>query len=81
MLRWWLLGGRWPPLPWELFITLGAAVLAAGGLFAFLFPLWGAYPWVGFIEVGIFGVAGCTLIGFGAVRRSRGVPAESTPVE
>jgi len=38
MLRWGLLGGSRPALPWEFFVTLGGALLAAAVLFAFLYP-------------------------------------------
>ena len=71
MLRYGLLGGTRPPLPWEFFVTIGGAGLAAGGLFVALFPFWRAYPLVGLIETAAFGVAGSVLIAVGGVRRRR----------
>jgi uncharacterized membrane protein YccC len=74
MLRFWLLGGAWPRTPWEVFVTLGGALVGAGVAFVFLFPLWSSYPIVGEIEMAIFLGAGCTLVTAGIVRRKQTPP-------
>lgn len=71
MLRFGLLGGKRPSAPWEIFVTLGAALLGAGVLFVFLFPLWSTYSFVGFLEVGGYALAGASLLAVGAIRRKR----------
>lgn len=71
MLRYGLLGGTRPPLPWEFFITLGGAALVAGVLYVVLFPFWSTYPAVGLVETAAFGVAGSILIAVGGIRRGR----------
>jgi len=71
MLRFWLLGGVRPTIPWELLITLGSALVLAGGMFVFLFPLWTTYPVVGVFETAIFVALGGALLAIGAARRAR----------
>jgi hypothetical protein len=70
MLRYGLLGGERPTLPWEFFVTLGGALLLTAVLFVFLYPLWTNYFLVGLIETGIFVIAGAVLVSIGALRRS-----------
>ena len=69
MLRYGLLGGTRPPMPWEFFVTLGGALCLAAGLFALLFPLWSTYPGLGLGEAGTFLLAGAILLGMGFRRR------------
>jgi membrane protein implicated in regulation of membrane protease activity len=76
MLRFWLLGGHRPTVPWQLFLTLGGGLLAAGVLFALLFPLWSTYAWAGVAEVAVFLIASTALLTIGAVRRQRAVREE-----
>jgi uncharacterized membrane protein YhhN len=71
MLRYGLLGGSLGPLPWQIFITLGGAFLAAGLIFAVLFPLWSTYAWAGALEMGVSLVVGAVLLAVGWARRSR----------
>jgi len=71
MLRWGLLGGTWPPAPWELFITLGGALLGTSVLFVFLYPLWSTLPLPGILETGGFLTAAAVLLTVGLVRRAR----------
>ena len=71
MIRWGLLGGTWPESTWELFVTLGGALVGAGVLFFFLFPLWSTYPIVGVVELAIFLTAGAVLLLVGVRRRAR----------
>jgi len=73
MLRYGLLGGSRPNLPWEFFISMGGALVAAGLLFTVLYPLWSTYAWVGLLEMGVFLIAGCVLLAAGLVRRRRGL--------
>jgi hypothetical protein len=69
MIRFWLLGGVWPTVPWEFFVTIGGALFGTAVLFVFLFPLWSTYPVVGAIELGIFVGAGAVLLAAGLLRR------------
>lgn len=71
MLRYGLLGGARPPLPWEFFVSTGGGALGAGALFAVWFPLWSSDPWAGLVELAGFVVLGTTLIVVGARRKSR----------
>jgi hypothetical protein len=71
MLRYGLLGGSLGPVPWEIFITLGTAILTAGLVFAALFPLWSTYAWIGALEVGVSLTIGAVLVAVGGARRSR----------
>jgi hypothetical protein len=70
MLRFWLLGGKWPTLPWEFFITIGGALFATSALFVLLYPLWGSYFWVGIGETLLFVIAAVVLVVLGIVRRA-----------
>jgi hypothetical protein len=79
MLRFWLLGGFWPTLPWEFFVTMGGAFFGAAVLFPFLFPLWTSYPIVGYIELGFFLAAGVWLLTTGLLRRKH-TPRRGSPV-
>ena len=72
MIRWFLLGGRWPAVPWEVLLVLGGAALGAGGAFVLLFPLWRSYPVLGYLEVGIYLAVGVGLVVAALVRRGRG---------
>jgi hypothetical protein len=70
MLRWGLLGGERPPLPWEFFVALGGAVLGVCPvLLALLFPWWATYPILGLLELAVFVTAGAALLAAGADRR------------
>ncbi len=71
MLRYGLLGGSRPPLPWEFFITIGGASIAADLLFTVLYPLWNTFAWAGAIETGVFLIVGGVLVAVGPSRRSR----------
>jgi len=79
MLRFWLLGGRWPRVPWELLVTLGGALLGTFVLFVILFPFWSLYPIEGAIELGIFVIAGAVLLSSGFARRRAEVRAQQAP--
>jgi hypothetical protein len=68
MLRFWLLGGQRPTLPWEFFITIGGALFGASVLFVFLFPFWTTYFWPGVAEVSLFVLAAAVLVTLGVVR-------------
>ena len=71
MIRYGLLGGRRPMAPWELYITVGAACLLAGILFAVLFGSWSSLFALGLVEETGFGVAGVALLIAGLHRRRR----------
>ena len=72
MLRYGLLGGTRPTLPWEFFVSLGGGLFLAGALFGLLFfPLWGGYSPAGWILLGCFVGAGGILVAAGMIRRSR----------
>lgn len=79
MIRWGVLGGRWGPVPWPIFLVLGAAFLGSAGLLAVL--TWGS-PWFGLRLVEASGalVAGTVLLAVGFHRRARSPPARP-PVE
>jgi hypothetical protein len=79
MLRYGLLGGTRPALPWEFFLTLGGSCLGAGALFAILFPLWSTYAWAGITETAAFAVAGGVLVAVGVVRRRRSKNSSRPP--
>ena len=70
MLRFWLLGGRRPILPWEFFVSIGGALFGASALFVFLFPLWNTYFWLGAGEAFMFVGAAVVLVVLGLVRRA-----------
>ena len=72
MIRWGLLGGKWPDSPWELFVTLGGALLGAGLVFLLLFPQWSSAAALGALELAAFLLAGGVLLGIGLQRRARG---------
>jgi hypothetical protein len=71
MLRYGLLGGSRPKLPWEFFVSLGGGTLGAGGMFVFLYPLWGSYFVLGLVEVVVFAGIGGALVTVGGLRRRR----------
>ncbi|HTT46149.1 MAG TPA: hypothetical protein VMH38_09110 [Thermoplasmata archaeon] len=79
MLRFWLLGGRWPSAPWELLVTLGGALMGTAALFVILFPYWSKYPIEGSVELGIFVVAAGVLLAAGFARRRTELRAQRTP--
>lgn len=70
MLRIFLLGGRWGPVPAVLFVVLGAAALGAAAI-VLVVTDGGPFSWVGSIEAGVFAVAGAALLGVGLARRGR----------
>ena len=70
MLRFWLLGGRRPTLPWEFFITIGGALFGTSALFVLLYPLWDSYFWLGIGETLLFVIAAVVLVVLGLVRRA-----------
>ena len=76
MLRFGLLGGSRPSVPWEFYVTIGSALLAAAGLFALLFPLWSTLPVAGAAESAVFVLAGGILLGIG-IRRRKGTAHQS----
>jgi len=69
MLRWGLFGGAWPNAPWEVFVTLGGALVGSSVMFVLLFPLWKSYPWVGVTETSVFLGAAGMLLAIGIRRR------------
>jgi hypothetical protein len=71
VIRYGLWGGARPPVPWEFFVTIGGAALAAGTAFVVIFPLWNSYPVLGYAETAVYAVAGSALVVAGLVRRSR----------
>jgi hypothetical protein len=80
MLRYGLLGGARPPLPWEFFASLGGGMVGAGVLFVLLYPWWTTFLALGIGELAVFEVAGGTLLGLGAARRARkGSPDSGRP--
>jgi len=73
VLRWGLLGGERPPLPWEFFVAIGGAVLAVCPvLFVLLFPWWAQFPVLGLVELAVFLAAGTALLLVGLLRRRTG---------
>ncbi len=78
MLRYGLLGGARPKMPWELFVTIGAASAGAGLAFAVLFPLWTTYFALGAVELGVFEAIGAGLLTAGWLRR-RGASRGAVP--
>ena len=70
-MRFGLLGGRRPTVPWEFYVTLGGALLGASILFAILFPFWAVYPWAGIAEIVVFLLAAGILLAIGILRRRR----------
>jgi hypothetical protein len=75
MIRFLLLGGRWGPVPWNVFVALGASCLMAMVLVVLLYPLWSTLPLLGAIETTMLSAAGAGLLGVGAHRRAREVRA------
>jgi len=71
MIRFLLLGGRWGPVPWQVFVVLGFSCLGAAGLFWALYPRWTSDPVLGGIEEGILGAASVVLVAIGARRRQK----------
>lgn len=71
MLRYGLLGGVRPTVPWEVFVSLGGGLFLAAVLFVLLFPLWSSYFLLGLAETGGFVVAGGLLVAAGVNRRRR----------
>ena len=74
MIRFFLLGGRWPKTPWQALCALGGSFLLAGLLYGLLFPLWTTYPIVGDVVVGGLGITGVGLVLAGVARRRRTKP-------
>ena len=73
VLRWGLLSGERPPLPWEFFVSIGGALLLAGPVFvAVAYPWWSSLPVLGWLEVAISLVAGGGMVAAGVVRRNHG---------
>ncbi len=71
MLRFGLLGGRWGPFPWELFVTLGSSCVTAAVLLVALVPAGSLGPWVEGAEVLALAGSGIALLLAGLARRSR----------
>jgi hypothetical protein len=71
MIRFGLLGGRWGPIPWELFVTLGGSCLGAAALFVWLESPWLPGSWYRLVGWVPLTVAGLALVAVGAGRRSR----------
>lgn len=71
MIRYGLLGGSLPKAPWQIFVVLGGACLAAGVLFSLLFPDWSSYFVAGVAETIVYVAAGSGLLVAGVARRRR----------
>ena len=71
MLRYGLLGGVRPTVPWEFLVSLGGGLFLAAVLFAHLYPLRSSYPLLGWVETSGFLGAGTILVAAGATRRRR----------
>jgi hypothetical protein len=71
MIRFGLLGGRWGPFPWELFVTLGGSCLGGALLFVAITALWTPGRGLVLVEPLPLVVAGLVLLPVGFARRSR----------
>ncbi len=71
MLRVFLLGGRWGPVPSPVFLALGGACLSAG-VGVLLLTSGSTFAVVGTIEAAVFGLSGTVLLAVGGLRRKRG---------
>ncbi len=78
MLRFFLLGGRWGPVPAVLLVVLGAAALGAAGI-VLVVTAGGPFSWVGTIEAVVFALIGAALLSVGLVRRGKGPGSEPPP--
>ena len=78
MLRYGLLGGTRPRVPWELLVTIGGASAGAGLAFAVLFPLWRTDVVLGAVELAVFEAVGAGLLMVGWLRR-RSAPRSVVP--
>jgi hypothetical protein len=78
MIRWGLLGGRWGPVPAEAFLALGGACLAAAVLLVVV-SAGAPLAFVGWIEGGILGAAGATVLAVGLHRRRKPPPPAVVP--
>ncbi len=70
MIRFFLLGGQWGPVPSSMLLALGGSAIAAAGLLFLLAPS-PAYLWLVAVESAVLGGIGSGLLAVGALRRRR----------
>ncbi len=78
MLRFFLLGGRWGPVPAALFVVIGVAAFGAAGI-VLAATLGTPLAPVGSAEALVFVLVGSVLAVLGLVRRRRGAGPDQPP--